>query len=371
MSDLQPQPEERGPPPQPQPSPAYAPPPAYAAPRPRPVRRGVPLGVWLLLAGVMVGGCALFMFTSMFAGIGGAVGGGQARLIEETIEGDGDAKVLLIELDGVIARVQPTNGLFGGGVDLVERFRKELEAAADDASVKAVLLSIDSPGGTVTASDQLWKLVQDFKRRTGRPVVVHMGALCASGGYYLAVAGDEIICEPTTITGSIGVILSGLNFHDLLQKYGVQDVTITSGPNKALLNPTSPRNPEHERILQGMVDEAYDRFTTLVQEGRKRTGLTIEEVRALADGRIYTAEQALKEKLVDQIGYRADALQRALTLSGNVKARLVRYVRPPTLADLLGGAARLRSAVDGPRVDLDALEELGTPRLMAIWRGTR
>lgn len=350
--------------------------PGPAAARSRPPRRGVPMAVFVLFGCVVFGACLLFGLVGLLGGgVSGLAAGGGGAMFEETVSGTGDAKVVLIELDGPIARVQG-GGLFGGGVDLVERMRKELEAAAEDKGVKAVLLSIDSPGGTVTASDQIWRHVKRYKDKTGNPVVVHMGALCASGGYYIAVAADELVCEPTTITGSIGVLLSGLNFNELLQKYGVKDVTITSGPNKALLNSTAPVNEDHVAILKGMVDETYARFTQLVFEGRKHTGLTLERVRELADGRIYTAEQAKAEKLVDHIGYRQDALDRAAALAkvSTAGVKLVRYTRPPTLADVLsGGAARFGalSRAGELRVDAATLDDLATPRLLVLWRGAR
>lgn len=343
------------------------------APR-RPARRGVPMAVFALFGFVLIGACVLFgMIGLLGGGVGGLAGGGGGAFFEETVSGEGESKVVLIELDGPIARVQG-GGLFGGGVDLVDRMRRELEAAADDTNVKAVLLSIDSPGGTVTASDQIWRHVKRYKEKTGKPVVVHMGALCASGGYYIAVAADELVCEPTTITGSIGVLLSGLNFNDLLQKYGVKDVTITSGPNKALLNSTAPVNDDHVAILKSMVDETYARFTQLVFEGRKHTGLTLERVRELADGRIYTAEQAKQEKLVDHIGYRQDALDRATALAKAGPVKLVRYTRPPTLADVLSGSAAHVGALSRAgelRLDPQMIDELATPRLLVLWRGAR
>lgn len=337
---------------------------------PPPPRRGGP-GLAVVILGVaLLGGCMLF---GLLASIGGAAGGGlagpHARLIEETVTpGTTDAKVAMVEIEGVIAPTQG-GGMFGGGVNLVERVKKELDHAAEDQNVKALLLSIDSPGGTVTASDQIWKLVKDWKAKTNRPVVIHMGALCASGGYYIAVAGDEIVCEPTTITGSIGVILSGLNFHELLKKYGVADVSITSGPNKDLLNQTAPIREAHLAILQSMVDEAYGLFTDRVAQGRK---LPIEEVRKIADGRIYTAKQALEKKLVDHIDYRDKALERAQALAGVSGAKLVKYNRQPTLADVLSGNVRAPALPSGElslKLDASILDEVTTPRLLALWRG--
>jgi protease-4 len=357
------------------------PPPGYGVPRGIPVHRQPARpprgGVGVVFAIVAMCGLGLCMVLGLLASVAGSAGGGvggQLKLSEQTvIEGTTGVtdKVALIEIDGAIARVQ-AGGLFGGGVDMVERIRKELEAAAEDTNVKALLIAIDSPGGTVTASDQIWHLVTEWKKKTTRPVVIHMGAMCASGGYYIAVAGDELLCEPTTITGSIGVILSGMNFHDLLEKYGVKDITITSGPNKDLLNSTGPVRTDHLKIIQSMIDDAYGRFTDLVAQGRR---LPIDEVRTIADGRIYTANQALEKKLVDAIGYREDAFAAAQRRAGSSGATLVRYARQPTLADVFSGAARspLGGGMLGGELRLDPslLDQLGAPRLLALWRGAR
>lgn len=386
MTDQDPHGHDQGPehaghePPAPAPG-TRPPPPGYGVPRGIPVHRPParpPRGglgvVFAIVAMCCVGLCMLLGLLASVAGSAGSAAGGQLSLSEQTvIEGKAGVadKVALIEIEGAIARVQ-AGGLFGGGVDMVERIRKELEAAAEDTNVKALLIAIDSPGGTVTASDQIWHLVTEWKKKTTRPVVIHMGALCASGGYYIAVAGDELLCEPTTITGSIGVILSGMNFHDLLEKYGVKDITITSGPNKDLLNSTGPVRPDHLKIIQSMIDDAYARFTDLVAQGRK---LPIEEVRQIADGRIYTANQALEKKLVDAIGYREDAFAAAQKRAGSSGAALVRYARQPTLADVLSGAAKApiggAGALGELRLDASLLDQLGTPRLLALWRGAR
>ncbi len=334
---------------------AEAPRPRAARPRPRSTTAAsCLLGALGLLA---FGGLGLCLITASFGG--GGLGG---SLMEETVSADEGAqrKILLIEYEGVIAQ-RVGGGLFDIGYDLVERMRRQLKQASEDDGVAAVVLVLDTPGGTVTASDRIWRLIKEFRRQTGKKVVLHMGGVCASGGYYIAAAADTITCEPTTITGSIGVVLSGLNFHDLLREYGVKDVTIASGTNKALLNPTSPVQEQHLAILQGMVDDAYERFITLVAEGRP---LELEEVRPLADGRIYTANQALQLKLVDSIGYREDAIAAAKRLANLTAARVVRYKRPPSLADALAGNVRAPAL----RVDQAFVDEMRTPRLMAIWR---
>ena len=325
---------------------------------------GCLLAAGLTLALGIVGMCFFGMAITGAAGAGG-------MLLEERIAGEGQAKVALIELQGAIMP-QVGGSFLAPGRDLVETLRKQFKNAADDTNVKAVLLHIDSPGGAVTTSDQIWNLVRTFRKDSGKPVVVHMGAMCASGGYYIAVAADQLLCEPTTITGSIGVVLSTLNFHELLKEYGVKDVTIVSGDNKALLNPTSPVSDQHRQILQGMVDDAYERFVTLIAQGRP---IPVEQVKALADGRIYTAKQALELKLVDAIGYREDAFNAAKALAGQTEAQLVRYKTTVSFAEALGGAQVSLGAAGngGVRLELDAevLDRLASPRLLALWRGTR
>ena len=208
------------------------------AARPSPQRPNFPLLIGLAFMVLTFGFC---MMLSSFGGGGASVAaGGPKKLNEVFVSGEGEDKIALIELKGVIAEQQTSGGILGASVNLVERMEREFAAAAADEQVKAVLLRIDSPGGTVSASDQIWHTVSEFRRTTNKPVIVHMGGTCASGGYYIAVACDALICEPTTITGSIGVILSTLNFADLLKKYGVADVTIKSGANKDLLNSTAP-----------------------------------------------------------------------------------------------------------------------------------
>ena len=304
----------------------------------------------LLLVLLVLGGLVLLIIAT-FRGDG-------RGLFEEEVSGSaGTRKVVLIELTGIIAETQA--GVFSPGVGPVEDVREKLDRAATDEDVAAVVLAIDSPGGTVTASDQLWREVSRFREETGKPVVVHTGALCASGGYYVAVGADKIVCEPTTITGSIGVVLTMLNFHELLDKHGVRDVTITSAPHKDLLSPLAPVDDKDQAILQNVVDQAHQRFVAIVAEGRN---MPEARARELADGRIYTAKEAVSLGLADVVGYRDEAERLAHRLAGVDQARLVRYVRPLTLTDLLRGGGQ--SPLGEARSQLDRLR---TPRLLAMW----
>jgi protease-4 len=262
-----------------------------------------------------------------------------------------------------------TGGIFGQKLRLVERVERELAEAAKDEAVKAVLLAVDSPGGGVTASDQIWKAIVDFKERSKKPVVVHMGALCASGGYYISAPSDWIVCEPTSITGSIGVIMSTFNLSGLVQKFDVKPITIKAGANKDLLNAFEPVNPAHIEILQKMIDEAYELFVKRVSEGRGGR-IKVPEVKSLCDGAVFSGRAALEVGLVDELGYRKDALKKARELAKIEEATLFRYTRQPSFFDALSGDVEAGAAAGPLGVDLslEGLTSLETPRLMYLWR---
>jgi protease-4 len=232
-------------------------------------------------------------------------------------------KVVLIDVEGLIVNAR-TNGLLGGGDNPVSLFRERLDAAAEDCQVKAVVLRINSPGGAVTASDIMYQDLIHFRRDTHKPVIACMMDVAASGGYYLAMGCDQVYAHPTTVTGSIGVIMSLYNASGLLTRLGVASDPIKSGPNKDLGNPARPMTDEERAILQGMVNSFYDQFVNVVVRGRQ---LPEERVRALADGRIYTGIDAKRLGLVDQIGYLEDALQTAMDLACIKDATIVAYDR--------------------------------------------
>jgi protease-4 len=232
-------------------------------------------------------------------------------------------KVALIDVEGVILNAKTSGGLLGGdGENPVSLFRERLDAAAADKHVKAVVLRINSPGGGVTASDIMYEELVRFRHDTGKPVVVCMMDVAASGGYYLAMGADRVFAHPTTVTGSIGVIMSLYNATGLCKMIGVSSDPIKSGPNKDIGNPARPMTPEEHAIFQGMVDSFYGQFVAVVAKGR---GLPEERVRELADGRVYTGVEAKKLGLVDEIGYLDDAIQAAMDLACIKDAAVVAY----------------------------------------------
>lgn len=243
---------------------------------------------------------------------------------ESQLSGTGDAKVLLLDLSGVISS-QDKDG-FIPEPNMLATFKEELTRASKDEKIKAVVVRINSPGGTVTASDILYHELKTFKTTRKVPVIVSMMDVAASGGYYLAMAGDHILVHPSTVTGSIGVIMLTVNARGLLEKVGVEANAITSGPRKDMGSPFRLMTPEEKVIFQSVIDSFYQRFLSIVKEGRPN--LSAEEIRTLADGRIYSGEQAKEAGLVDGIGYLEDAIETAKKKAGVTEARVVTYRRP-------------------------------------------
>jgi protease-4 len=248
--------------------------------------------------------------------------------VEETLITDAHScfcrdKVAIIDVEGLIVNAK-TGGLLGSGDNPMSLFRERLDAAADDPHVKAVVLRINSPGGAVTASDIMYQDLVCFRRDTHKPVVACMMDVAASGGYYLAMGCDRVYAHPTTVTGSIGVIMSLYNATGLLTKLGVASDPIKSGPNKDIGNPARPMTDAERAILQGMVNGFYDQFVQVVVRGR---GMPEERVRALADGRIYSGLDAHKLGLVDEVGYLEDAIACARSMACMKDAAIVAYDR--------------------------------------------
>jgi len=244
--------------------------------------------------------------------------------------------------------------------------RSQLDRIEEDKSVKAIVLRVDSPGGTVSGSDEIHYHLSALAKKRDLPVVVSMGGVAASGGYYVAMANggrdDVIYAEPATLTGSIGVIIPHFDLSQLMKKLDIEDDSIASGPLKQMLSPTKQRTPElaerERKILQSLVDEMYGRFKEIVKRGRPK--LDDDRLAAVATGQIFTAQQAVDAGLVDRIGFLEDAVARAVELAGLTAetARVVRYSRPRGLLDeVLGGDRN-----PGARATLEAFAEWTTPR---------
>jgi protease IV len=272
---------------------------------------------------------------------------------EVLVRGPTARKIVVIRVEGIIDSTQS------------EKFRKQLRAAGLDQNVKAVIVRTITPGGTVAASDQMHNEITKFRRETGKPVVAFMQSVAASGGYYTSVACNRIIAEPTVITGSIGVIMNNLVIKELLEeKLGVQPVVIKSGQKKDWPSMFTETTEEQKQYLfDKLINPAYERFVSLVDQGRE--DLSEQEVRRLADGSIYGAEEALANKLVDEVGYLEDAVRLTEQLAGIRGARVVEYTRLFSLSSLLGAEAKAGFW----QMQRNTLQELTMPQLMYLWDG--
>lgn len=240
--------------------------------------------------------------------------------------GSPSSKIALIDVTGVIMN-SAKPGLLSSGEHPVSLLVEKLDAARKDKRVKAAILRINSPGGTITASEIMHSEILRF-RASGKPVVAIMMDVAASGGYYIACACDQIIAYPSTVTGSIGVIMQTVNLAGAMNKIGVSSEAIKSGPMKDAGSPFRTMDPAERAIFQGVIDEMYQRFVQIVDDGRK--SLDRENVLKLADGRIYTAGQALEAGLIDHIGSVRDAVELTKQLAGISTCRVVTYQRPMT-----------------------------------------
>jgi protease IV len=247
-------------------------------------------------------------------------------LTEKAIAGKGRDKVLVLDISGIIMGGETGSPLSDRKKPgLIARVREALDRARQDAQVKAVVLRVNSPGGGVTSSDILYHELKKFKQETGVKLVAHIMDVGASGAYYAALSADAITAQPTSVTGSIGVIMYRVDATGLMQKIGLQTVEIASADKKGIGSPFRPLADDERKIFQGFVDSLYGRFTGLIAEERR---MTPDAVKKMADGRIFTSQEAQAGGLIDGIGYLEDAIELAKKKAGLSEATVVTYFRP-------------------------------------------
>jgi protease-4 len=296
----------------------------------------------------------LFLFLLGLAGFGSM--GAEDRVHEQFYSHQRSAidKVAILSIEGAI--------LSGEGF-----FKHQLDHALEDAKdghLRALVLRVNSPGGTMSGSDYIYYHLCKLSKETGIPIVVSMGSIAASGGYYAAMAvgdtPDAIFAEPTTWTGSIGVLIPHYNIAGLMKEIGVVDDTIASNPLKEMGSMTRPMTEEERKIFQALVKDGFDRFKSVVQSGRPKLKQDPEALDKLATGQVYTADQALENGLIDKIGFMDDAVDRAIELAhlnkNNVK--VVKYKPQLSLVNLILG----NQTGERGSLDLAALLDLSTPR---------
>ncbi len=318
------------------------------------VMLGGALGLSLLLNLTAVG----ILVAGQTSAAGGEGEDEYPQFTETHSYGAGTTKVVRIGFSGVLTHELDSGWL--GMSDPINACQRQIRAARQDDKVAAIIFEVDSPGGAVTAADDLYRELMLFKEsRENRKLVVLVRDYAASGGYYISLPADHIVAQPTATIGSIGVLLQTYNVRGLSEKLGVTDTTIKSGRNKDMLNPFQPVDPEQVALLQGNVNAMYERFVGLVATAR---GLTPNQLRPLADGRIFTADEALGHKLIDSIGYWDEAYATTATLLAVKDLRVVSYQSRQSLFGMLF-SARL------PLPNWQAwLARAATPQMQYLWQ---
>ncbi len=322
--------------------------------------------IFLIVLGVFVvffGGIALIV-SSSFSEFEASIGGGGKELAEKTVihgKGETPGKIAMISLEGPIAGAGSQIDGEGSMYEVARRLKK----AAEDESVDAVLFQVASPGGGLNASDIIHNEVLNIKE-AGKPVVVWISGLAASGGLYVSAPADWIVASPTSLVGSIGVIMQRMQVSELMDKIGIKVEPIKSGKMKDLGSPFRDLTPEEKQYFQNLIDTFHEKFVTIVSEGR---GIEIEKVREIANGKIYTVDQSKEYGLIDDIGYIEAALEKAQELAGLESANVIKYKEPFDIETMFGkfpfGG---KSSFEDTKLLLQTLIDMSvTPEVRAIW----
>ena len=245
-------------------------------------------------------------------------------LSEQILEGEGDTKILQINISGFISEMPSDDNGLSGGASMVDYIKESLKLAEKDNKISGILLRINSSGGTVTGSDIIYYELMKFKEKKKIPIYACITDVGASGALYIAMAADKIIAHPTAITGSIGVIAMQFNVEKLIEKIGVQAAPIKSGDKKDIMSPFRATTLEEKEIMQTIINHLYEHFLDVIEKSRN-AHLTRREIRKLADGRVYTAKQALDSKLIDKIGYLDETIEMLKKTIGVREVSVISY----------------------------------------------
>lgn len=288
---------------------------------------------WLLaaLCALLLTGCGApsFLVTPVSS---------KQTLKEEVVQegkGWGAPKIAVIEVEGMLANVR-SGGFLQAGENKLSLFTQQMEKAEQDPDVKAVVLRVNSPGGTVTAADTMYQTVKRFKEKTHKPVIASTQEVCASGAYYVSCAADRIVAHPTSVVGSIGVIFSNFDFADGLANIGVVSRAVHTGTLKEMGSPFKHETPLEKSVMQEMVNEYYLRFTGVVKANRPHVAETPPPPPAtqpatyagIFSGRVWSGAKAVELGLADQNGLLSDAIDLAKQMANAPNARVVLYKRP-------------------------------------------
>lgn len=283
---------------------------------------------------------------------------------EEVVEeGSELKKIVVLEVNGVIQ--DKDDSLMASENYNHKKFMKRLDQVKKDGTVKAVIIRVNSPGGGVVESAEIHDKIKEIQEDTKKPVYISMGAMAASGGYYISAPANKIFASPETLTGSLGVIMQGINYAGLAEKYGVDFVTIKSGPYKDIMSPSREMTEEEKKILQSMINNSYEGFVKVISEGRN---IPAEKVKEIADGRIYDGRQAKELNLIDGFGYVDDVIKTMKKDNKLKGAKVVKYSDNLGFGSIFSMSAQKFMGTDIETAGLmKLLSQPNSPRLMYLY----
>ncbi|NHC42183.1 signal peptide peptidase SppA [Bacillus sp. MM2020_1] len=285
---------------------------------------------------------------------------------EEVVkEGSELKKIVILDVNGVIQDTGETSSFLQSSGYNHQDFMKKLNYIKEDDSVKGIIIKVNSPGGGVVESAEIHDKLAEIQKKSKKPVYISMGSMAASGGYYISTAAKRIYASPETMTGSLGVIMEGINYEGLADKYGVDFVTIKSGKHKDIMSPTRKMTEEERQILQSMINNSYQGFVKVISEGRN---LPVNQVKKIADGRVYDGRQAKDLHLIDGFGYLDDVVNLMRKQEKLTGAQVVRYSDSLGLGSLFTMQAK---KLMGENVEMAGLMKIlskpNSPRLMYLY----
>ncbi|MFE4704609.1 signal peptide peptidase SppA [Peribacillus simplex] len=328
-------------------------------------KRWAALGIAAVLFFVSIAvGAATTLFTADTENIIDELFASESAFYEEVIEGDDYSNVIAVfDVEGTIQDTGEAS-LLSSATYNHRAFMDKLKMAEENDDIKGIILRVNSPGGGVVESAEIYDKILDIKK-VKKPVYVSMGSMAASGGYYISAPADKIYASPETMTGSLGVIMHGYNYEKLAKKYGVEFETIKSGPHKDIMSPTREMTGEEREILQNMINNSYDQFVKVIADGR---GMTEKEVREIADGRIYDGRQAKENHLIDDFGHLDDVIAAMKTDIGKEDAQVIRYTDEAGFGSLFSmGAQKMLGNDVETAVLTKILSSSNSPRLMYLY----
>jgi protease IV len=332
-------------------------------------KRWAALGIaaGLFLFSTIINLLSTFAFEDMNSTFENMFSSSEEGFVEEVIEnGDPFTKIAVLEVDGVIQDTGGDVGSFFESPGYNHRdFLEKLEQVKDDDAVKGIIIRVNSPGGGVVESAEIHDKLVEIQTKAKKPVYISMGTMAASGGYYISAPATKIFASPETLTGSLGVIMQGINYEGLAKKYGVDFVTIKSGPYKDIMSPSREMTEAERKILQSMIDNSYSGFVKVISEGRN---LSESKVKEIADGRIYDGRQAKELNLIDEFGYFDDVVE---IIKKDLKlkdAQVVRYNQNFGFGSLFSMSTR---KIMGEELEMTGLMKMlsqpNSPRLMYLY----